>query len=143
MTVVWEWNAVVMALLGGALIGVATSLLWALQGRVAGISGILGGILESAPNPQWRLNFMVGLSLVGAGFFTLQISPFTSSPTSLPLQAISGLLVGVGTQLGSGCTSGHGICGLSRRSIPALSATLCFMGSGIAAVWVIRSLGGL
>ena len=86
---------------------------------------------------------MVGLSLVGAGFFTLQISPFTSSPTSLPLQAISGLLVGVGTQLGSGCTSGHGICGLSRRSIPALSATLCFMGSGIAAVWVIRSLGGL
>ena len=142
MTVVWELDAALMALAGGALIGIAASLLWALQGRVAGVSGILGGLLEGAPKPRWRISFVVGLSLVGVGVFTLQLAPFTSSPTSLPLQALSGLLVGIGTQLGSGCTSGHGICGLSRRSLPALSATLSFMGAGAAAVWLARSLGG-
>jgi uncharacterized membrane protein YedE/YeeE len=132
------------ALLGGALIGTAASLLLLLSGRVAGISGILGGAAGApAGDRAWRLAFLVGLPLGAAavgllrGGLPLAIS---ASPGAL---VAAGLLVGFGTQLGSGCTSGHGVCGMARGSARSIAATLVFMATGAATVFVVRhGLGG-
>jgi uncharacterized protein len=135
---------VLFAILGGALIGLSASLYWSLNGRVAGVSGILGGALYSTGQERRvRLAFLVGLLLAGAGFaaFASRLTPLPSLPL-LPLAA-AGLLVGFGTRLGGGCTSGHGVCGLSRFSLRSLVAVLTFMTAGAITVLVVRHWLGL
>jgi uncharacterized membrane protein YedE/YeeE len=120
-------------LLGGALIGGASALLLVAHGRIAGISGILGGALRAAaPDRAWRVAFLLGL--VAAGALAAAVAPHAigASPRSYVVLAIAGLLVGYGTQLGNGCTSGHGICGLARGSTRSLVAVVTFM--AVAAV---------
>jgi uncharacterized membrane protein YedE/YeeE len=131
------------ATLGGLLIGGAAVFLLLVNGRVAGISGILGGALSrSCDDRSWRIAFLLGLPLgamgVGAlrGGLELQVSAST-----LTLVA-AGLLVGFGTRLGSGCTSGHGVCGIGRGSRRSLVATIVFMASGIVTVFAVRHLLG-
>ncbi len=127
------------ALAGGALIGLAAVLLMAFNGRIAGISGILGGaMLVRQRDLMWRLLFVLGL-IVGATLVVkgLDLRPANSSASTL-LLIISGTLVGVGTALGAGCTSGHGVCGLARGSLRALVATLTFMAFGALTVFILR-----
>lgn len=131
------------ALAGGLLIGLAAALFLLLNGRIAGISGILGGLLSpSHGDIVWRLAFMAGL--VGAPLAWLMVAdlPPIEINAGYPSLIIAGLLVGVGTRYGSGCTSGHGVCGLSRLSLRSLVATLSFMAAGFITVYIIRHLVG-
>jgi uncharacterized membrane protein YedE/YeeE len=133
----------ISALIGGALIGLAASILLAATGRVAGISGIVGGLLlRTRGDVLWRALFVLGLLI--AGLIGLWVAPdaLSASPRGLLAVAAAGLLVGVGTKLGNGCTSGHGVCGLSRFSVRSLVATVTFISTGIIAVVVTRALGG-
>ncbi|HEU4732951.1 MAG TPA: YeeE/YedE thiosulfate transporter family protein [Kofleriaceae bacterium] len=119
------------ALLGGALIGCASALLLLAHGRIAGISGITGGLLQRAtPDRGWRLAFLGGL--IAAGVVASVIAPTAIGQAVRPLAAViaAGLLVGFGTRLGNGCTSGHGVCGLSRWSARSLVAVVTFMATG-------------
>jgi uncharacterized membrane protein YedE/YeeE len=131
----------VSSLLGGALIGLSASFMLVLNGRVAGISGILGGALKPAPGDvAWRMWFLGGLLL---GAITLAVArpeavAGAATGVPVPLVVVAGLLVGVGTQLGSGCTSGHGVCGISRGSPRSLVATLTFMVTGAVAAFVVQ-----
>lgn len=132
------------ALLGGALIGVAGALLFFTHGRIAGISGIYGSLLSpSTRDRDWRIAFLVGLGL--AGVIGGMVSPTLvgASVRPLPVVIVAGLLVGYGTRLGSGCTSGHGVCGLARFSLRSLVATTTFLGAAIVTVWLVRHVGGL
>ena len=131
------------ALAGGLLIGLAAALFLLLNGRIAGISGILGGLLSpSRGDIVWRLAFMAGL--IGAPLAWLMVAdlPPIEINAGYPSLIIAGLLVGVGTRYGSGCTSGHGVCGLSRLSLRSLVATLSFMAAGFITVYIIRHLLG-
>jgi len=131
------------ALIGGVLIGAAAALLWLAAGRIAGISGILGRALQrsEAAERVWRILFLIGLPAGAALAVWLGWAQApTAPPANLVLAVIGGLLVGVGTRLGSGCTSGHGICGLARLSPRSLTATLIFMAAGMASVFVLRHL---
>ena len=127
-------------LIGGALIGLAAVLLLALNGRIAGVSGILSGLITSTSRGErfWCLAFVFGL-IAGAGLYVL-----ARGGLPLELQAggltllLAGLLVGVGTRLGSGCTSGHGVCGLARRSPRSLMATMTFMVTAALTVFLTR-----
>lgn len=142
--VVMNWDSFTpwSALAGGALIGVAASILLALSGRVAGISGVVGGLLVPKPGEiSWRVAFVVGLAIGGFVMVALRPDLVGASPRALPLVAVAGGLVGVGTRLGNGCTSGHGVCGLSRLSIRSLVATLTFMATGILVASAARVLG--
>ncbi|MGZ3694275.1 MAG: YeeE/YedE family protein [Bdellovibrionota bacterium] len=135
-----EW---INALCGGALIGFAASLLLLFNGRVMGISGILSRALSPAERPNaWRWNILAGLLL--GGFALRLLKPEAISNTliysNLTL-AIAGLLVGFGTVLGNGCTSGHGVCGVSRLSFRSILATCVFILAGILSVAVVRRLG--
>lgn len=135
----------IRALLGGAIIGVAASILLLFHGRIAGISGIFGGLLvPKAPDARWRALFVGGL--LAGGVVLSQLAPSSIAAPSgrgLLLIAIAGVLVGVGVRMGSGCTSGHGICGLSRRSPRSFVATLTFMLTGGLMAFVAgRLLGG-
>ena len=130
------------ALIGGALIGLAAALLWLTLGRIAGVSTILGGALtERGPDTGWRVAFVAGLLTAGLGAVL-----FFPEAVHLDLAAVvgqllvAGLLVGFGTQMGSGCTSGHGVCGIGRLSARSIVATLCFMVSGILTVSIVRHL---
>jgi len=127
------------ALAGGALIGLAAALLLLFNGRIAGISGVLGGLFKPAKGDiGWRAAFIVGLlgaSLIYRLFLQLPVPQIDADYAAL---IVAGLLVGVGTRYGAGCTSGHGVCGLSRLSPRSGVATLCFMGAGFASVFVIR-----
>lgn len=137
-------------LAGGALIGLAATLLLAVNGRIAGISGITDGVRAGLLAPHahrgelgWRAAFLAGL--LAGGLLLALVAP-TALPdtvdTPLTVLALAGLLVGFGTRLGSGCTSGHGVCGLSRRSPRSLAATLAFIGAGVAVVFVVRHVPG-
>ena len=130
------------ALAGGALIGVATSLMLALHGRVLGISGVVGGSLgRPDADSAWRGAFLAGL--VVGGFLLVAFLPQQVTfelDRSLPVVALAGLLVGFGTRMGNGCTSGHGVCGLSRLSVRSLVATCTFMAAGFATVFLYRTL---
>jgi uncharacterized protein len=129
---------VLLAMVGGALIGLSASLYWTLDGRIAGISGILSGALVNAGRERWlRVCFLLGLLAAGLGFaiFTSRV-PAPSLPL-LPL-ALAGFLVGFGTRMSGGCTSGHGVCGLSRLSLRSLVAVLTFMATAALAVFVTR-----
>jgi uncharacterized protein len=138
------------ALIGGGLIGAASVLLMLGLGRIAGISGILGNLVDAvlpgvAPKQAellWRAAFVIGLILGGIGAAAILggFSPEISAPW--PILLAGGLLVGFGTRLGGGCTSGHGICGLARFSSRSLMATLVFMATAMIAVFVLRHLVG-
>ena len=135
----------VASLAGGALIGLSASLLWATHGRIAGITGIVGeAFRRRAGDLEWRLLFIAGL--VGGGAVIARLWPGTlgaGGARSPAVLVVAGLLVGVGTRLGNGCTSGHGVCGVARLSPRSLVATAVFMASGMATVWVLRhALGG-
>ncbi len=133
----------VPALIGGALIGLASILLLLLTGRIAGISGILGGLLPpTRGDTTWRLAFIAGLMLGGLGFVYLGDPSAISIEADTPLLVAAGLLVGFGTRLGSGCTSGHGICGIGRTSPRGLVATCIFVGIGMVTVFVTRHIIG-
>ena len=135
--------APIPALIGGLLIGAAASLLWLAAGRIAGVSGILGRTLQRSEPAErwWRILFLLGLPAGAALAVWLGWAAAPSAPpANLTLAAIGGLLVGAGTRLGSGCTSGHGICGLARLSPRSLVATLIFMTAGMASVFVLRHL---
>lgn len=131
-------------LVGGALIGLAAVLLMLADGRIAGISGIVGGIADRVPGDTgWRLAFVAGLILgpVVAAAVTGAL-PTIDLDAPFAVVVLAGLLVGVGTRLGHGCTSGHGVCGLARLSPRSLTATLTFMGTAVAVVFVVRHLIG-
>lgn len=133
------------ALLGGLLIGLAAASLLVFSGRIAGISGIFGGVLlPKAGEVRWRAFFLAGLVLGGFALRAFHPGAFPSERSgSVPVIALAGLLVGFGTSLGSGCTSGHGVCGLSRLSARSLVATLTFMATGALTVFVVGNvLGG-
>ena len=132
------------ALLGGALIGLSASLLLLTHGKVAGISGLYGGIFRrTSPDRALRLAFIAGLLLSGIVFRIIYPAAFETTWTAaLPVALVAGLLVGFGTQLGTGCTSGHGVCGISRLSVRSFVATGTFMAAGIATTFVVRHLMG-
>lgn len=137
------------ALAGGALIGAAASLLLGLNGRIAGISGILAGLLapwsrERSYEIRWRLWFVLGLLAGGLFFVVTQPGSLGGQiPTGWGITMVAGLLVGIGTRMSGGCTSGHGVCGMSRLSPRSLVATLTFMATGIATVFVVRHVLGI
>lgn len=131
------------ALLGGALIGLSAVILMAGLGRIAGISGIIGGLFSrSRSDLGWRLLFLVGIA-AGALVTAKALDGFApATSANLPELVIAGLLVGYGTRLGSGCTSGHGICGLARLSPRSLAAVAVFMAAGILTASVMRHVVG-
>jgi uncharacterized membrane protein YedE/YeeE len=127
-----------LALAGGALLGGAAALLFLTHGRIAGISGIVGSLLPpTAHDRGWRLAFVGGLLAAGALGAWITPSAVGASVRGLPLVVIAGLLVGFGTRLGSGCTSGHGVCGLSRWSTRSLVAVATFMAAGAVTASIV------
>jgi uncharacterized membrane protein YedE/YeeE len=141
MTIDWNHFTPWGSLAGGVLLGLASALFILLNGRVLGISGILGGLLRPrAGDAGWRIAFIAGL-LAAPAVWSLFAAPVVPRIDATPaLLVVAGLLVGWGTRYGSGCTSGHGVCGLSRMSPRSLVATLAFMGTGFATVFVMRHL---
>ncbi len=139
-------DIVLLPLLGGVLIGLAASGFLLLNGRIAGISGIIGGALTTNTRGNgWRFSFVGGLLLGGVLLWLLMPSVYPSVPSaqhqSVGLLIVAGLLVGFGTRLGSGCTSGHGVCGIARLSPRSIAATLTFITTGALAVLVVRLFG--
>ena len=138
-----DWNHFTpwTSLAGGMLIGAGVALLVLLNGRVAGISGIVGGLLSPAPGDGgWRIAFLAGLVGAPLVWKLFALLPDARVDASVPALLAAGLLVGIGTRYGSGCTSGHGICGLSRGSPRSIGATVAFMATGFATVWLVRHL---
>lgn len=133
----------VSGLAGGMLIGLATALLMLLNGRTAGISGIVGGLLaRKASEVGWRATFAAGLLLGAVAYVLATGGAFpVRVEASLPVMVAAGLLVGFGTRLGSGCTSGHGVSGIARLSGRSIVATLVFMGAAILTVFVVGLVG--
>ena len=131
------------ALLGGVIIGTAVSMMLLMNGRVTGISGIINGAISPQKgDTAWRWLFVAGLFVGGLTLRTLNPQVFGESSGASPLLTIAaGLLVGVGTIMGSGCTSGHGVCGISRFSPRSLVATITFIAAGVASVYIFRKLG--
>ena len=141
MTIDWNNFTPWTSLAGGILLGLASAIFILVNGRILGISGIVGGLLRpKSGDVGWRLAFVLGM-LVAPLLYLL-----VADPVAVRIDAgwatlvIAGLLVGVGTRFGSGCTSGHGVCGLSRLSLRSLVATLAFMGAGFVTVYLIRHL---
>ncbi len=127
------------SLAGGALIGLSAALFVLFNGRIAGISGILGGLLEWPKGDiSWRLAFLLGLVAAPLAYSLVAPLPVVQVDAGTGTLVVAGLLVGIGTRYGSGCTSGHGVCGLSRLSPRSLAATAAFMLAGFATVFVVR-----
>jgi uncharacterized membrane protein YedE/YeeE len=132
-----------VSLLGGVLIGLAASMMLVLNGRVAGISGIVGGMLGLQPDEvRWRALFVAGLVLTGLAARALSPDAIGAMVAPLPVLVIAGLLVGFGTRLAGGCTSGHGVCGISRGSARSLAATMTFMVVAGVVVFLVRHGAG-
>ena len=141
MTPDWQAFSPWTALAGGLLIGLAATLFVLLNGRIAGISGIVGGLLRPVRGYiGWRIAFVGGLICAPLVYVIAATLPTPRIDAGTATLAVAGLLVGVGTRYGAGCTSGHGVCGLSRLSPRSLVATLAFMGAGFATVFVVRHL---
>jgi uncharacterized membrane protein YedE/YeeE len=139
LTIAWNTFTPYAALAGGALIGLAAAILVLCNGRIAGISGVLGGLLRpSAEGVGWRLAFLAGLLAAPIVYALAAALPRPQIDAGWATLVAAGLLVGLGTRYGAGCTSGHGVCGLSRLSLRSLVATLAFMGAGFATVYVVR-----
>lgn len=131
------------SLAGGVLIGLAAALFILLNGRIAGISGILGGLLSPQRGDiAWRIAFIVGMLITPLLWVALATLPAVTIRADWPTLIIAGVLVGFGSRYGSGCTSGHGVCGISRFSPRSLAATAIFMSAGFVTVYVIRHLLG-
>ncbi len=146
MQIDWLHFTPFSALLGGALIALSVALLWQGLGRIAGMSGILAGLMQGLlkRNQQewmWRLAFITGLVFAPWLYALFAPLPPVLIAAQWPAIVIAGLIVGIGTRLGSGCTSGHGVCGLARFSLRSLVATLCFMSAGFITVFLLRQLG--
>ena len=138
-----DWNAFTpwSALIGGMLIGLAAAMFALLNGRIAGISGVMGGLLEPMRGDVgWRVAFLGGMVGAPLVYGLFSVLPAVRIDASYGALIAAGLLVGVGTRYGSGCTSGHGVCGLSRLSPRSLVATATFMGAGFVMVFVLRHL---
>lgn len=143
MTIDWSNFTPWSSLAGGVLIGIATAMFLLFNGRIAGISGIVGGLLRPVKGDVgWRIAFVLGLVLAPVVFSLAAPLPAVQVEANSTLLVVAGLLVGVGTRYGSGCTSGHGVCGLSRRSPRSLVATAAFMLAGFATVFAVRHLIG-
>jgi len=144
MNIDWSHFTPWASLSGGVLLGLASALFILLNGRILGISGILGGLIPpKRVDALWRLAFLAGLFSSPWVFKAIAPTNFLSAPridANVILLIVAGLLVGLGTRYGSGCTSGHGVCGLARLSPRSLVATLTFMASGFAIVFVARHL---
>ena len=144
MTIDWTNFTPWASLAGGVLLGIASALFILANGRILGISGILGGLLRpKAGDAGWRIAFVLGMLAAPVTLKWLAPAGFLSAPrieAGVAAVVVAGLLVGYGTRLGSGCTSGHGVCGLSRLSPRSLVATGTFMAAGFAIVFVIRHL---
>ena len=141
MTIDWTHFTPWSSLAGGLLIGLATALLLLLSGRIAGISGIVGGLLRpDKGDVAWRVAFVLGLFTAPLVFVMAAPLPQVRIDAGMATLVIAGLLVGVGTRYGSGCTSGHGVSGLSRGSRRSLVATASFMAAGFLTVFVVRHL---
>lgn len=138
-----DWNAFTpwSALAGGAIIGAAAAMFALLNGRIAGISGVLGGLLKPVRgDTAWRAAFLLGLVAAPLAYTLSAAPPEPKIDASYGALVVAGLLVGVGSRYGSGCTSGHGVCGLSRLSPRSLVATAVFMATGFVTVFVLRHL---
>jgi hypothetical protein len=143
MTIDWTHLTPYASLAGGVAIGVAAALLLLFNGRIAGISGILGGLLgPSAGDRWWRVLFIAGLVLAPLAWSAVAPLPPMQIDAGWGTLVVAGLLVGVGTRYAAGCTSGHGVCGLSRLSLRSLAATACFMAAGFVTVYVVRHVAG-
>ena len=141
MTIDWAHFTPWASLAGGVLIGLAAAMLVLLNGRIAGISGIVGALLRPAPgDAAWRIAFVVGLLLAPVAVALFSRQPLPRIDAGFGTLVVAGLLVGLGTSYGSGCTSGHGVCGLSRLSPRSLVATVAFMVAGMATVFIARHL---
>lgn len=143
MQIDWAHFSPLAGLAGGAMIGLSAGLTFLLIGRVAGISGVLAGLIPPRrEDADWRIVFLLGLFAAPliVGVFRAPTTP--SFELGFGTLALAGLLVGFGSRLGSGCTSGHGVCGLSRLSLRSLAATLTFMASAMATVFLIRHVFG-
>jgi uncharacterized membrane protein YedE/YeeE len=140
MTIAW-----ITATAGGVLIGLSATLLLWLNGRIAGVSGVLDGALSHrSGDTAWRIAFLAGLAIAGGAYVALV--PGAPTPrTDFPRVGliVSGLLVGFGTRMGNGCTSGHGVCGLGRLSVRSLAAVATFMATAMATTFLVRHVGGL
>ncbi|HEX4326255.1 MAG TPA: YeeE/YedE family protein [Burkholderiales bacterium] len=139
----WQAFTPWSALAGGILIGLAAALFALCNGRIAGISGVLGGLLHPARGDiAWRAAFVLGLLAAPLVYVLFAALPKPQIDAQYASLVVAGLLVGVGTRYGSGCTSGHGVCGLARLSPRSLAATAAFMGAGFLTVFVLRHLAG-
>jgi hypothetical protein len=129
------------SLAGGIMIGAAAAMLILVNGRIAGVAGIIGGVLRPATGDMaWRVAFLLGLIVAPAAHLHFVEPTPPTIAASYPMLIAAGLLVGAGTRYGSGCTSGHGVCGIARLSPRSVVATLVFMAAGIATVFVVRHL---
>jgi uncharacterized membrane protein YedE/YeeE len=143
MTLDWASFTPGAALIGGFVIGIAASMLVLLNGRIAGIAGIIGGLLRPTTGEVgWRLAFVAGLVAAPILYSIAVTLPTISVDASYPTIVFAGFLVGIGTRYGSGCTSGHGVCGISRLSMRSIVATSAFMITGFATVYIVRHVIG-
>lgn len=147
MSIAWDVFTPGASLAGGVLIGAAAAIMVVCLGRIAGISGMVGNLLQASTwrSPQqwlWRLAFVLGMLSAPLAWQLFAPLPQVTIPSNPLLIIAAGLLVGYGTRLGSGCTSGHGVCGLSRLSLRSLAATLTFMATGVITVFVLRHVVG-
>jgi uncharacterized membrane protein YedE/YeeE len=144
MNIDWAYFTPYASFTGGIILGLASAIFILVNGRILGISGILGGLMPpKGGDTFWRIAFMLGLSAAPTVFHAVVPANYISAPridATDMMVVIAGLLVGVGTRYAGGCTSGHGVCGLSRLSPRSLVATLSFMGAGFAMVYVMRHL---
>ena len=144
MNIDWNHFTPWASLMGGSLLGVASAVFILINGRILGISGILGGLLPpKVGDISWRIAFLLGMLAAPTAFMALAPAGFASEPridAGFWTVIVAGLLVGIGTRYASGCTSGHGVCGLSRLSPRSLVATLSFMGAGFFIVYIVRHI---
>lgn len=141
MSIDWTHFTPWTSLSGGVLIGISAALFILFNGRIAGISGILGGLLHPLRNDTlWRIAFLAGIVVAPVLYRMLAPLPSVQVDADTATLIVAGLLVGIGTRYGSGCTSGHGVCGISRLSPRSLVATVGFMAAGFATVFVVQKL---
>jgi len=144
MNIDWAHFTPFASLTGGIILGIASAIFILVNGRILGISGILGGLMPpKLGDTFWRISFLLGLLVAPTVFHAVVPAQYITAPridATDVMVVIAGLLVGIGTRYASGCTSGHGVCGLSRLSPRSLVATLSFMGTGFAMVYVMRHL---
>ena len=143
MSIDWASFTPGSAAIGGVIIGIAVAMFAFVNGRIAGVSGIVGGLLRPAPGDlAWRLAFVAGLIAAPIVYAIVAALPLVVIEAGYPTLVVAGLLVGIGTRYGAGCTSGHGVCGISRFSPRSIVATLSFMAAGFATVFVARHTFG-